>query len=189
MAGQPVFSAEIVDRRSSACCIPLGVTSDEYSRAEVEEKGKALEALQQLADQMALNLGGEARVKVVFNTLNAVQELLEKTPPRLEASKEPGSDLRAAAFQLIAKLNFMSLVQASSSSYIKLSGMAFDACLAAITSDNEENGRLSCKTMGMIIKGRRQVLQHYPNSGVEYNSQIQTLVNLLMKVSPPHHES
>ena len=37
----------------------------------------------------------------------------------------------------------------------------------------------------MIIKGRRQVLQHYPNSGVEYNSQVQTLVNLLIKVTTP----
>ena len=151
----------------------------------MEEKGKALESLQQLADQMAINLGGEVRVKVVFSTLSALQELLDNTPPKLESAQQSGSELRAAAFHLISKLNFTSLVQSSSSSYIKLSGIAFDACFAAVTSDNEENGRLCCKTMGMIIKGRRQVLQHYPNSGVEYNSQVQTLVNLLIKVTTP----
>lgn len=149
----------------------------------MEEKGKALESLQQLADQMAINLGGEARVKVVFNTLSGLQELLLNTPPKLEADQPAGSELRAAAFHLISKLNFTSLVQTSSASYIKLSGIAFDTCYSAITSDNEENGRLCCKTMGMIIKGRRQVLQHYPNSGVEYNTQVQTLVNLLIKVT------
>ena len=94
--------------------------------------------------------------------------------------------MRAAAFHLISKLNFTCLVQTSSSSYFKLSGIAFDACISAITSDNEENGKVCCKTMTMIIKGRRQVLQHYPTSGVEYNSLVQTLVNLLMKVTTPH---
>ena len=122
-------------------------------------------------------------MKVVFSTLTAVQELLDSIPPKLEGNKEAGSELRAAAFQLIAKLNFTSLVQTSSASYMKLSGIAFDLCFSAITTDNEENGRLCCKTMGVIIKGRRQVLQHYPSAGVEYNSQVQTLVNVLMKVT------
>lgn len=154
-----------------------------FCGTEVEDKRKALENLQQLADQLAANLGGEARVKVVFSTLTALQELLDNSPPKLEGNKEAGSELRAAAFQVIAKLNFTTLVQTSSANYMKLSGMAFDACFAAITADNEENGRLCCKTIGLIIKGRRQVVQHYPNSGVEFNSQVQTLVNLLMKVT------
>lgn len=162
------------------------VISSGYDCTDVEEKGKALESLQQLADQMAVNLGGEARVKVVHNTLSALQELLDSTSPKLETAQQSGSELRAAAFHLISKLNFTCLVQTSSSSYIKLSGIAFDACISAITSDNEENGKVCCKTMTMIIKGRRQVLQHYPTSGVEYNSLVQTLVNLLMKVTTPH---